>query len=123
MSDSKSPAPVRRLAALTGVFFLLTFGIALFFWADPVKTRFFPRCPFFVITGLKCAGCGTARACHAMVHGRFVEALHFNAALPVMLVLLAYCLIFPRHVQRSVFVWTLLMFIVVWWIARNIIGI
>jgi len=123
MSDRKNPTPVRRLATLTGVFFLLTSGIALFFWVDPAEARFFPRCPFFALTGLKCAGCGTARAFHAMLHGRFAEALCFNAVLPAMFVLLAYCLLFPRHVQRSAFVWTILAFIVVWWIARNVIGI
>ena len=123
MSDRKNPTPVRRLAALTGVFFLLLSGIALFFWVDPIETQFFPRCPFFALTGWKCPGCGTARACHAVLHGHFAEALCFNAMLPVLLVLLGYCLIFPRHAQRASFVWILLAFIVVWWIARNVIGI
>ena len=123
MSGRKNTTPVRRLVALTGVFFLLTSGIALFFWIDPVEMRFFPRCPFFALTGLKCAGCGTARAFHALLHGRFAEALGFNAALPAMLVLLAYCLIFPRHVQHLALVWTIVSFIAVWWVVRNVIGI
>ena len=123
MSGRKNPTPVCRPVALTGMFFLLIFGVVLFFWVDPVETRLFPRCPFFALTGLKCAGCGTARALHAILHGRFVEALCYNAALPAMLMLLAYCLIFPRHAQGSAFVWTLLAFIAVWWIGRNAIGI
>ena len=123
MSDGENPSSVRRLMVPMGMFFLLAFGIALFFWVDPVEARFFFRCPFSALTGLKCAGCGTARAFHAMLHGRFAEALRFNAALPAMLALLAYCLIFPRHARRSAFVWTLLAFIVAWWIVRNAIGI
>ena len=52
-----------------------------------------------------------------------MEALCFNAALPAMLVLLAYCSLFPRHVQHPVFVWTLLVLIAAWWIVRNVIGV
>ena len=114
---------VRRLAAPAGMFLLLVFGVALFFLLDPIETWFFPRCPFFALTGLKCPGCGAARAFHAVLHCRFAEALRFNAMLPAMLALLAYCLIFPRHAQRPVFVWILLAFIAAWWIVRNAIGI
>ena len=113
----------RRFAAPAGMFLLLVFGVALFFLFDPIETWFFPCCPFFALTGLKCPGCGTARAIHAVLHCRFAEALRFNVMLPAMLVLLLYCLIFPRHAQRSAFVWTLLVFIVAWWIVRNVIGI
>lgn len=123
MSDRMDPVPVRRPAARAGVLFLLASALALLFWVDPSKTHFFPRCPFFVLTGLKCPGCGSARAFHAMLHGRFAEALGFNAVLPAMFVLLACCLVFPRHARRSAFVWPLLAFIVVWWIVRNATGI
>ena len=123
MNGRKNHTPVHRLASLTGVLFLLTFGIVLLFLLDPIETRFFPHCPFFALTGLKCPGCGTARALHAVLHGRFTEALCFNAVLPAMLVILAYCLAFPRHAQRAYVVWTLLVFIVAWWVIRNVIGI
>ena len=62
----------RRLAAPAGIILLLMFGGALFFLFDPSETWFFPHCPFFALTGLKCPGCGTARAFHA--------ALQRNAA-------------------------------------------
>lgn len=114
---------VRRPVVPAGVFLLLLCGVALLFLFDPIETWFFPRCPFFALTGLKCPGCGTARALHAALRCRFAEALRFNAMLPVMLALLAYCLIFPQHAQRSAFVWTFLAFIVAWGIVRNAIGI
>ena len=114
---------VRRLAVPASMLLFLVVGVALFFLFDPIETWFFPRCPFFKLTGLKCPGCGTARAFHAMLHCRFAEALRFNAMLPAMLALLVYCLIYPQHAQRSVFVWILLVPIVVWWIVRNVIGI
>ena len=112
-----------RPAALWGALFLAVSGIAVFFLLDPVKARFFPRCPFFALTGLKCPGCGSARALHAALHCRFAEALGFNAALPAMLLVLAYCLVFPRHAQRTPFVWTVAALVFAWGIVRNALGI
>ena len=80
--------PAWRLAALAGAL-LLPFGIAALFCLDPVETPFFPRCPLHALTGLQCPGCGTARALHAALHGRFAEALRFNAALPAVAAILA----------------------------------
>ena len=118
------PAPGRRRFVIrAGAMFLLTLGIAVLFLIDPVQTRFFPRCPFFALTGLKCPGCGTARALHAVLYGRFAEALRFNVALPVLLAFLAYCVIFPLRAQRPVFVWAVLAFVFFWGVARNLLGL
>ena len=45
---------------------------------DPATTRLFPSCPFHLLTGWHCPGCGTLRAVHALLHGRFSQALHDN---------------------------------------------
>ena len=37
-----------------------------------------PKCPFKLITGLSCPGCGIQRAIHAMLHGKFTEAITYN---------------------------------------------
>jgi len=59
---------------------------------DPASGAY-PRCLLYQTTGLYCAGCGATRACHALLHGRLVEALHDNVLfvtlLPVALVMLA----------------------------------
>ena len=112
----------RRFAARVGMVLLLALGIAAFFLFDPSETQYFPRCPFFALTGLKCPGCGTSRALYATLHSQFAEALHFNAVLPALFVLLVYCLIFPQRAQRPVFTWSVLAFVIIWGVARNILG-
>lgn len=113
-------APAWRRAALAGAI-LLPLGIAALFLLDPVRTPFFPRCPLFALTGLQCPGCGTARALHAALHGRFAEALRFNAALPATLALLAYCIAFPRRARRPAFAWTVLASVLAWGVLRNVL--
>ncbi len=111
--------PAWRLAALAGAL-LLPFGIAALFCLDPVETPFFPRCPLHALTGLQCPGCGTARALHAALHGRFAEAMRLNAALPVALALVAYAVSFPRRARRPAFAWTVLALVLAWGVARNL---
>lgn len=69
---------------------LVGLGLAvLYFRLDPARYPF-PRCPVHWLTGLHCPGCGTQRAMHALLHGRFLEAIGFNvlAALVAPLVVL-----------------------------------
>jgi hypothetical protein len=58
---------------------------------DPANGGY-PSCLLYRATGLYCAGCGATRACHALLHGRVLDALHDNvlfvALLPVALALL-----------------------------------
>ena len=113
---------VRRFVPSAGVFLPLAVGVVAIFLLDPSETRFFPCCPIFALTGLKCPGCGTARALHAALHGHFAEALRFNMALPALLAILSYCVAFPRCAQRPVFAWSVLAFVVAWGTARNVLG-
>ena len=115
-------SPAWRLSALAGVV-VLVLGVAALFVLDPVTTPLFPRCPFFVATGLHCPGCGTARALHAALHGRFAEALRFNAALPAALTIVVICVAFPRLAYRPAFTWSALGLAIGWCVARNILGI
>ena len=101
---------------------LLPVGIAALFLLDPEETAGFPRCPVFALTGWKCPGCGTARALHATLHGRFAEALRLNAALPAALALLALCVASPRLARRPAFAWTVLALVLAWGVARNLLG-
>jgi hypothetical protein len=61
--------------------------------ADPYAAdSLLPSCPFHVLTGLYCPGCGTTRALHALLHGDPWLAWRMNAlamlALPCLPVLL-----------------------------------
>lgn len=102
---------------------LLPLGLAALYLLDPAGTPAFPRCPVFSLTGWKCPGCGTARALHAALHGRFAEALRLNAALPVVLALLALCVARPRLARRPALAWTVLALALAWAVARNLAGL
>ena len=52
-------------------------GIVLYY-INPTQYWFMPKCPFKLITGLNCPGCGIQRAIHALLHGRFTEAIKYN---------------------------------------------
>ena len=46
---------------------------------------FFPKCMFFLTTGLNCPGCGCTRAIHHLLNGRILLALQHNAMLVIVL--------------------------------------
>ncbi|KFN49210.1 DUF2752 domain-containing protein [Arenimonas composti] len=51
-----------------------------------------PPCPFFVITGIYCPGCGTTRALHALAHFDVAAALAMNPLLVLCMPLLVWLL-------------------------------
>lgn len=110
---------------------VLTAGLIYFFF-DPVSSGLFPRCPFLVLTGLKCPGCGSQRAVHALLHLDIVSAVRYNALLVVSLpvvAVLAYAEyqrerkpeLYMRVNNRTV-IMVCFAVIVAWWMARNIFG-
>ena len=64
-------------------------GIVLFLF-DPTQSSLFPKCPFLVLTGYQCPGCGAQRAVHALLHGdlRTAWAMH-----PLLVVSIPYILL------------------------------
>lgn len=52
---------------------------------DPNEAGHYPTCPFLMLTGLQCPGCGTLRAVHALTRGDLVTAVDLNV-LTVMLI-------------------------------------
>lgn len=107
-------------------------AVAIWFYSsfNPTGSEFFPKCSFLMITGLKCPGCGSQRALHALLNGDLMGALQYNAMLiisiPVLAVLLYaewyrkkrsqfYTKIYAKHI-----VITIGILIVAWWIFRNI---
>jgi uncharacterized protein DUF2752 len=68
-------------------------ALAILFFFDPARVPIYPLCVFHQLTGLDCPGCGSLRALHALLHGRLVEALHFNALTIASLPLLAWAAI------------------------------
>jgi hypothetical protein len=62
----------------------------IFYTLDPIEQPIFPRCPFLLLTGYECPGCGSQRAIHSLLHFDFKAAFHYNAlmvlAIPYILV-------------------------------------
>ncbi len=68
--------PVRRnanLVMLAGIA-----GAALLYRFPPEKYSFYPVCPIHQYLHLYCPGCGSTRALAALLHGRVIEAMHYN---------------------------------------------
>ena len=96
---------------------------------DPAAP-FFPRCPIKMMTGVDCPGCGSQRALHALLDGRFAEAFAFN---PLLFLLGPYaCTViilewFPQRHPRlrtaltsTTAIAAIMVAIVAWTIIRNI---
>jgi hypothetical protein len=55
-------------------------GATAFLYAvDPSRHAVYPQCFLYRTTGIYCAGCGATRALYALLHGRWLAALHDNA--------------------------------------------
>jgi hypothetical protein len=61
---------------------------AVLYRFSPQEYSFYPRCPFYALTGHYCPGCGATRAVAELLHGQVASALHFNAAFTLLLPLL-----------------------------------
>lgn len=107
--------------------------ICIYAMADPGKGVWFPKCPFYAVTGLQCPGCGSQRAIHALLHGHLSEAFRYNALLvasiPVLALLSAAEIGRKRHprfyaaVNGTKTAIAVLITVTAWWILRNVIGI
>lgn len=86
-----------------------------------------PRCPFKMVTGLDCPGCGSQRALMALLHGHPLEAWSYNLFLPFAVAYIVALLVVPRGtrlgraLESPTALWTLLALIVAWTILRNLI--
>ncbi len=49
-------------------------------------------CPFRLLTGIPCPGCGGIRAANALLHGEILKALYIN---PLSCLLILFCALLP----------------------------
>lgn len=112
---------------------LVALGL-IYFFLDPSKSTFAPKCPVYLITGHQCPSCGIQRAIHASLHGNFLQALHYNFFLLIALPYLAvaiYCTIFSgklsdwlrKNILNRKIAFTYIILYCIWWVVRNILGI
>lgn len=113
---------------------IVAIGLLLFIF-DPVQTLWSPKCVVKAVTGYDCPGCGFQRAAHAVLHGRFMEAAHYNLfllfALPYLfLLVLSDWLLrgkaqaqLKRFTHHRYWLWTYIVLFFTWWILRNLLGL
>lgn len=116
---------------IAGIILLLGAAV-VFFTFNPETSAIFPRCPFLVLTGLKCPGCGSQRGLHALLHGDVPLAFHYNALMVLSLPLIFLLLYaeacrtkrpaFYARVHRPVYIWIYFAAVIVWSVARNVFG-
>ncbi|MBP3683083.1 MAG: DUF2752 domain-containing protein [Rikenellaceae bacterium] len=112
---------------------VLIAAAAIYYTFDPATTPF-PRCPFLVLTGWECPGCGSQRAIHSLLHLDIAAAWRYNAMLvlsiPYVVLLLVAEWLGRRRQSRlyrvlnsEVLIWSYFALVVAWWILRNVINI
>ena len=82
MSVTKKFSLAERILSGAGIL-IAAAGAFVVGYFNPTTAGFFPACPLFTLTGILCPGCGLTRGFHALFHGEILNALHFNALLPV----------------------------------------
>ena len=106
--------------------------ISIFYIFNPSQHSFFFPCPFKLITGYHCPGCGSQRAIHQLLHGDIVSAFQFNPLMVLTLPILIYGLgitawNFINSTQyrvklfyNSFFIYGYFGLVAIYWVFRNI---
>jgi len=63
----------------------IALAVAVLLRFPPAQNSFYPQCPFYGAFHLLCPGCGATRAIASLLCGHFVEAMHFNALIVLLL--------------------------------------
>ena len=126
---------MRRRVGLILIVILLA-GIAVVYkYLDPSVVPIFPRCPFRLLTGYLCPGCGSQRAIHHLLNLDLPGAWRMN---PLLVIALPYLLLglilqpLSHHSARGARLLdqlygyrasvVALVVIVLFWIGRNIVA-
>ena len=120
-----------KLLKALGFTLILVLGLVILYFFKPGTSPIYPPCPFHLITGLYCPGCGSLRAIHALLHGRILNALDLNPLMVVSIPFLGYGFIslalykirgrgLPQLIKHPFWVWAIFVLIIVYTILRNI---
>jgi len=104
----------------------------IYYTLDPADYSFFPKCPFYWLTGYKCPGCGSQRAIHHLLHLDFPGAFKEN---PLLVISIPYIIggflfdytklndTFPRTrkiLYGKIAIKIVFIIVISFWIIRNI---
>ncbi len=111
---------------------LLSIGIYILYYFNPIDYLWFPKCPLKLLTGLSCPGCGMQRFLHAVLNGNFLGAIKYNYyllyAIPYLFLVCIGKILPNRELKRrytniienkyAIVVYILTFFL--WFLIRNI---
>jgi hypothetical protein len=122
----------RQLAIASFVWLSFVAGGLFLFFFNPASpaNQFFPKCPFRMVTGFQCPGCGSTRAFYQLLHLHPIAAFKLNPMVILMLPFVVYGFLgFTRSAitgkpRRRVFIppiylWAWLGLLISFWIFRN----
>lgn len=117
------------------VLFFVFVLVLLYRTYNPIGNLYFPKCPFRVMTGLKCPGCGSQRAIHYLLNLDILSALKENVVLVISIPYIVAGIVFDslKKPNENTLKWRKILFgrkaifvilaiIIVFWVLRNIIG-
>jgi hypothetical protein len=114
---------------------LVAIGVIVVLYAifDPATNALFPKCPFKMLTGLECPGCGSQRAIHRLLNLDFQGAISQNVlvmvAIPYMITGALFDLTggrsegvlrWRKRLFGATAIWIILAIIVIFTILRNV---
>src|SRR5205085_12279395 len=108
-------------------------AIAIFlFFFNPASAsnQFFPKCPFRLLTGWQCPGCGSTRACYQLMHLHPVAAFKLNPLMVMTVPFIVYGFLgftksaITGNPHRRLFIppfylWAWLVVLIFFWVFRN----
>jgi hypothetical protein len=104
------------------VLITLLAGLLVIAFLPPEEHTFYGTCIFRSVTGLDCAGCGTLRGTHALLHGEFAQAWQLNALFVLSIPFLIYALLIQfRWVPERGLIFSVYSFLNRWWIIIGLI--
>jgi len=99
---------------------------------NPMYYSFFPKCPFYALTGYKCPGCGSQRAIHYLLNFDLHNAWRQNFLLIIAIPYIITGLLFEyqKRITPQMLKWRKILFgykailivfviVVSFWIFRN----
>jgi uncharacterized membrane protein len=122
-------APARR-STIAIVALGLVAALVIVFTFDPAHAGFFPACPWRLLTGFLCPGCGVLRGTHALLHGDVAAAWALNPLWVIVAPLLAVSFAWsglrawgvplPAVKVPAAAMWGMLLVVVAFGVLRNL---
>lgn len=121
---------VNRRLTIVAMWLMIGAATVYLFIFEPGKSGFFLNCPFRMLTGFSCPGCGSTRGLHRLLHGDILGAFQFNPMMFLLLPILLFALVrhtiavfgnrtFKGNQVNPAFIWMFFVVVMSFWIFRN----